>query len=272
MPVARERWAHRHPAIAYFVLTYVISWTAALAVISPHLLRHQSLTRLDGILMFPAMLLGPPIASAALTRMLEGRTGLRNLYARMRHIAVAPQWWLTLLIPPALVLGILLCLRSFASPIFKPGFFINGIGFGLLAGFVEEIGWTGFAYPNMARRGHPFRSAVVLGLLWGLWHLPVIDFLGTASPHGSAWPQFAAAFVIAMTGLRILIAWLYLGTRSIPMAQLMHAASTSSLVIFSPAGVTAGQEAFWYALYAAALWSVAFVVYLSYRGRAKYNL
>jgi hypothetical protein len=38
--------------------------------------------------------------------------------------------------------------------------------------------------------------------------------------------------------------------------QLMHACSTGSLVIFSPPGVSASQEAFWYAVYAAALWLV----------------
>lgn len=267
--LTQERWAHRHPVVAYFLLTYAISWTAALVVISPHLLRHQSLTRLDGILMFPAMLLGPPIASAMLTRLLDGKAGLRTLYARMRRMAFASRWWAALVIPPALVLGILFCLMSFDSSVYRPGLFIGGIGFGLVAGFIEEIGWTGFAYPHMARGGHPFRSAAVLGLLWGLWHLPVINFLGTASPHGSAWPEFAAAFIIAMAGLRILIAWLYLATRSIPIAQLMHAASTSSLVIFSPAGVSPGQEAFWYALYAAALWLAALMVYRSFRGRPK---
>lgn len=211
--------------------------------------------------MFPAMLLGPPIASFALTRALEGGSGLHDLFARMRHVRFPIKWWFALLIPPALVLGILLVLRTFDSAKFTPGFFAQGIFFGLVAGFIEEIGWTGFAYPRMARNGHPFQAAMLLGLLWGLWHLPVINFLGTASPHGSAWPQFALAFIAAMAGLRILIAWLYLATRSIPIAQLTHAASTASLAIFSPFRVSAGQEAFWYALYAVALWCVAWALH-----------
>lgn len=260
--VTSQPWISRHPVAAYFALTYFISWSAALAVVAPHLLRHQHLTKLDGILMFPAMLLGPPIASIALTRALDGKTGMRDLFARMCHIRIAPRWWVALLIPPALVFAVLFALKAFDSSVFTPGFFPAGILFGCLAGFVEEIGWTGFAYPRMARSGHPFRTAAILGVLWGLWHLPVIDFLGTASPHGSAWPEFAAAFIAAMAGLRILIAWLYLSTRSIPIAQLLHAASTGSLAMFSPAMVTAGQEAFWYALYAAALWSNAFIIYL----------
>ena len=266
-PSATENWIRRHPVAGYFLLTYAISWAAALVVVAPHLLRHQHLTKLDGILMFPAMLLGPPIASIALTRALDGRSGLRDLFARMRRVRIAVRWWCALLIPPALVLGILFALYAFDSAVFRPGLFITGIVFGLLAGFVEEIGWTGFAYPRMARAGHPFRAAIILGVLWGLWHLPVIDFLGAASPHGSKWPEFAAAFIFAMTGLRILIAWLYLATRSIPIAQLMHAASTASLAMFSPSKLSPGQEAFWYALYASALWVVALTVRSGLRRR-----
>lgn len=258
-----DHWIRRHPVAAYFLLTYAISWTAALAVIAPHLLKHQAIPKLDGILMFPAMLLGPPVVSIVLTRALDGQSGLHDLFARMLRIRIAARWWCALLIPPALVFGVLFALRGFDSAIFTPGFFAKGIFFGLIAGTIEEIGWTGFAYPRMVRNGHPFRAAILLGALWGLWHLPVIDFLGTASPHRSAWPEFAAAFVVGMTGLRILIAWLYLATHSIPITQLMHAASTASLVMFSPLKVTAGQEAFWYALYAAALWCVALAVYAS---------
>jgi hypothetical protein len=57
-----------------------------------------------------------------------------------------------------------------------------------------------------------------------------------------------------MTAMRVLIAWTYANTKSVVVAQLLHACSTGSLVIFSPPRVTAAQEALWYAIYAAALW------------------
>ena len=99
-----------------------------------------------------------------------------------------------------------------------------------------------------------FSAAVLLGLLWGLWHAPVIDYLGTATPHGHSWFSFFLAFTATMTAMRVLIAWLYSNTKSVLLAQLMHVCSTGSLVIFSPPGVTAAQESFWYAFYAVALW------------------
>lgn len=112
----------------------------------------------------------------------------------------------------------------------------------------------GFAFPKMRERLPAFSAAVLLGLLWSLWHVPVIDYLGTATPHGRSWFPFFLAFTAAMTAMRVLVAWLYSNTGSVPLAQLMHVCSTGSLVIFSPPGVTAAQEVFWYALYAAALW------------------
>ena len=103
-------------------------------------------------------------------------------------------------------------------------------------------------------------GALLLGLLWGVWHLPVVDSLGAASPHGPALPAFFASFVAVMTGLRVLIAWVYGNTGSVLMAQLLHASSTGFLVVLSAPRVTPAQEALWYLGYAVVLWAVVALV------------
>jgi membrane protease YdiL (CAAX protease family) len=35
----------------------------------------------------------------------------------------------------------------------------------------EEFGWRGFAYPRMAERHGPVLGSLMLGAVWGLWHL-----------------------------------------------------------------------------------------------------
>jgi hypothetical protein len=75
--------------------------------------------------------------------------------------------------------------------------------------------------------------------------------------------HFFVAFTAAMTAMRVLISWLYTHTKSIPLAQLMHACSTGSLVVFSPPAATASQEAFWYASYAVAIWLLIAALLLS---------
>jgi membrane protease YdiL (CAAX protease family) len=165
-----------------------------------------------------------------------------------------------LLIPPCAILAVLSALSLGVSSRFTPGFFVYGVAAGILAGFTEELGWTGFAYPRLRARHGWLPAALLLGVLWGVWHLPVVDSLGAASPHGRYWPEFFAAFVVALVGLRALIAWAYARTGSLRLAQLLHASSTGFLVVLSAPRVTPGEEAFWYFLYAAVLWIVVITI------------
>lgn len=250
----------RHSVTAYFAMTFAISWVGALAVAAPYLLRHERVPKFAGLLMFPAMLLGPSVTGIVLTRIVDGRSGLRNLFSRMFRARVSPRWYLVLVIPPCLILTVLLGLRTFVSPVFTPNHFLLGIAFGLPAGILEEIGWTGFALPKMRSPENALLPSVGLGLLWAAWHIPVIDYLGTATPHGAYWLRYFLAFAAAMTAMRVIIAWVYTNTNSVLLAQLLHVSSTGSLVVLSPFRATAAQEAFWYAVYALGLWVVVAIV------------
>lgn len=135
-----------------------------------------------------------------------------------------------------------------------------GILFGVPAGYLEEIGWMGYAFPKMCPHNNTLAASALLGPLCGVWHLPVIDYLGTATPHGTDWFPFFLAFTAAMTAMRVLICWIYTNVKSVLMAQLMHVSSTGSLVMFSAPRVTSQQEALWYGLYATVLWFAVGVV------------
>jgi len=251
----------RHPVTIYFVVTFAISWTGALSIAARAFMRGESLPKMTGLMMFPIMLLGPCLAGIALTGILRGANGLKELLTQMRQIRLA--WWYAgLLIPPTLILTVLLVLKTCVSPAYSPNHFFIGVAFGVIAGFVEEIGWMGFAFRELSLRHSELAAAILIGLLWGIWHLPVIDFLGTASPHGSYLIPYFLAFIAVMTAMRVLIAWLYANTKSLLLAQLMHVISTGSLVALSPPAVTARQEAMWYGMYASLLWVVVALLVL----------
>lgn len=245
--------------LPYFALTFAISWAGALILVAPRLLRGESIPKFTGLMMFPVMLLGPAISGIALTAKSAGAPGIRALFRRI----VAPfsvRWLAVLLIPPGTIAIVLAIFTLAVSPAYTPNRFLIGASFGVIAGFVEEIGWTGFAFPAMQRNRSPLRAATILGLLWSLWHLPVVDYLGAITPHGASWAAYFLAFAAVMTAMRALICWVYVNTGSLLLAQLLHASSTGSLVVLSPPRITAAQESLWYFAYAGVLWVVVAAV------------
>jgi membrane protease YdiL (CAAX protease family) len=251
----------RWPLYAFFAIAYGAS-LLALAIIGLPSLDASGGTPLAPLLVFPVMVMVVGGAGVALSAIVAGRDALRQLLRGAGRWHVRPGYYLAPLVPPACILAALLSLRAIVGPAFAPNLFPIGLAFGLIAGFLEELGWSGFAYPRLRVRVGPFRGAVVLGLLWGLWHLPVVDSLGAASPHGKALPLFFVAFVLVLTALRVLIAWVYTRTGSLLMAQCTHASSTGFLVVLGAAHVTGAQEALWYAVYGALLGVVAAAVWV----------
>jgi len=233
----------------FFVLAFAISWTGAW-------LSHPT-TKMDGLMLFPIMLLGPSLSGILLTARWEGRVGVRALFRRIfRARAGWKIWTLALFLPPIMVLITLWVLVWLVSPIYTPNHFYIGLLFGILAGVVEEIGWTGVALPALKTRFSITTAGVVLGVCWGVWHLPVIDYLGTAYPHGSWLPYYFFAFILVMTAMRVLMAWIYDATGSGLPVILMHASSTGSLAALGPSPLSAGQESLWYLVYALVIWAV----------------
>lgn len=260
-----RRYAQRHPVLLYFVLAFGIAWIGSIVAVGPKFLRNETLEFADALLMFVPMLAGPSIAGVAMTALVDGRAGLRDLLARMGKWRVGGRWYaVAIFLPPVLILGVLFTLSTWFSPAFAPSFFAMGIGIGLLAGFFEEIGWTGYAYPRMEERYGALAAAVYLGLLWSSWHV-VADYLGTSDTLGAYWfPHFLAFMTISMTAMRVLISWVYCNTGSVLLAQVMHASSTGFLAVFGPANLSPADDTQWYAVYGAVLWLAVVAVLARY--------
>jgi membrane protease YdiL (CAAX protease family) len=254
----------RHSVLAYFILAFAISWTLVFEVAWPKFSRGQPLGFNEALLMFLPTLAGPSIASIALTGLVDGREGLRDLFCRIGRWRVGWRWYSPVLIFPVLILAVQLCLAGLRSPDFLPYFFPMGIVIGLFAGFFEEIGWMGFAFPRMQLRQSALAAAVLLGVLHSVWHI-VPDYLGASVARGAYWLPHFAMFALAMTAMRVILAWTYVNTKSVLISQLMHASSTGFLSILVPLSLSPQDDTLLYAVYGIVLWAVVAVIVTNYR-------
>ena len=102
-----------------------------------------------------------------------------------------------------------------------------------MATFGEEFGWRGYLQPRLEHLG-PLRSLVVVGLIWGVWHVPVIA-------QGHNYPGYpvvgSVAMVVFCVLLSIIFGWLFRASRSVLAPTLAHASLNSpaaSLIVFAP--------------------------------------
>jgi membrane protease YdiL (CAAX protease family) len=259
----------RHPLLAYFGLTFGITWAGTLLVVWPTGIpgRESVVAQLLPPVAL-AMLAGPSVASLVLTGAIERRTGLRALLTRFGHWRLGG-WYAVALLAPALLAATLGTL-ALVSPAFVPGIVVASgkagvVAFalvaGLAAGLVEEIGWTGFALPRLLRRYGTLTAGVLLGAIWAVWHL-LADYWGTAIEYGDLWLPYFLEWIVALTAYRVLIAWVYSHTGSLLLAQLMHATFTGGQALLEPAAASATERLLWYGAFAVALWIVVAGVFV----------
>jgi uncharacterized protein len=165
----------RHPLLTFFGLALAISWVGILLVIGgPGAIpgASEQVERLSLFVML-VWLAGPSIAGVLLTAFVEGRVGLAELRSRLLRWRVGAHWYaVALLTAPPLFMAVLLPL-ALLSPAFLPGILttsdkapllLMGIAYGLIGGgFLEELGWTGFAVPRLRLRYGALTTALIVG-------------------------------------------------------------------------------------------------------------
>lgn len=88
----------------------------------------------------------------------------------------------------------------------------------------EELGWRGWLLPALQKTFSPLLSLLVLGTVWGLWHLPLYFNGGYDEP-----PHLVLAKVVLCCFLSILFTWFYNRTHgNVFVAILLHTAINSS--------------------------------------------
>ena len=234
----------RYPLAAGIILMFALTWPIDLAYGG----------RLPFRVPFALYLFlgwGIVVATLFMTWVTAGRAGVVVLLRRFLIWRVGWRWYAVALgLYPALFLGALglnavrtgapvafdqtLAVRFFGQ---SAGLLLFVVPFFLFEAIAngEEIGWRGFVLPRVLARHSALVAALIVGVIWGAWHLPkyVNPFDGVA---------FGLVMVRA-AGDSVLFTWLYNNTRgSLLLAVLFHAAGNTAGFFLLPAPDVAGRE------------------------------
>jgi membrane protease YdiL (CAAX protease family) len=266
----------RHPLLSYFALTFAITWGLFVLAVGPGGIpatKEEFTTLPLGAIL--AVLVGPSVSGILLTGLVHGREGFRDLLTRMRRWRVGTRWYALALLTAPLVFTAVLIPLSLISPVFRLGIFASeakvsfvlmNIVVALIVGIFEELGWTGFAVPTLLRlRYSVLATGLIVGVLWGAWHLLFQDIWASVAISGGLPPAlFAVVWGLTLLAgqlpaYRVLMVWVYERTNgSLLLAMLMHASYAASTFIINPLagpGAMSGSSLLTYDLVlAAAMW------------------
>jgi CAAX protease family protein len=234
----------RHPLVAFFVLAYALTWPLIpLVSVSP-------------LLGFPA-LFGPALAAVIVAAVTNGVPGVEDLLGRLARWRVGARWYAVALgLPVVLALsagGLNLLLGAHISLDFGGLSALNFVVFVLIVG--EELGWRGYALPRLLAERSALAASLILGALWGAWHLPTF-FVSGAPQYGLPF----SAFALLTIAYSVVIGWVYVHTGgSVLIAILLHGAINLSQGFFL--GQVNPAKEYWLlaAVYGAAALALALV-------------
>jgi membrane protease YdiL (CAAX protease family) len=199
---------------------------------------------------------GPALAAVVLVRRQAGWDGVKQLLGRLLHWRIGPAWYALVVVSPVafLLVGIAVhvavggqapnlvdppLLRDVAegaAPVLFLVVILVQQGLVLIG---EEVGWRGYALPALQARHSAMVASLVLGLVWGLWHLPLI--LTPAARSGVA-DVPVVLFLLDIVASSVFYAWVYNNTRGSLFAVTLLHTMTNTAVVFLPVTSIAGTD------------------------------
>jgi len=216
------RWIKNHDLLTYFILAFMFTYMAwSVTLLIPAQADPNTKAEFAKIFQFLGMW-GPALAGILTTAVTRGKPGLKDLFRRLLQWRVSFKWYLLILF----LWPLLTILADFLyAQITHQSVRFQGIGWSQTINWLddalftvfwasEEIGWRGFALPRLLNRWNALVSSLILGTVWGLWHLPLF-FMGNTPP---------VTLLIFTLSVSILMTWMMNNNQgSLFLAVFFHA-------------------------------------------------
>jgi len=164
----------------------------------------------------------PAISAIVLVLWYGGLPGLRRYLSRLLLWRAPAGWYLLLLVglPAVYYLAALIGGTLTREALVQPPLsqLLPLVGFMLILGPMEELGWRGYATPLLQRVMAPVWAGLAIGLVWALWHVPAFFLSGTPQSGWDVMP-----FLMGATAASVILTGFFNAARgSILVAILFH--------------------------------------------------
>ncbi|HZW02648.1 MAG TPA: CPBP family intramembrane glutamic endopeptidase [Anaerolineaceae bacterium] len=216
-------WVKKQPLVAFYLLAFAITWLGWV----PQALHSRGLFPFDSIVFYILDGTGPLLALFIVTAILKGKADFGELFLPLLQWRVSWVWYVVAFLGfPALWLAALAWRGELATGMgyLQPSFaMLQTFVIAFVAAIPEEMTWRGFTQPRLQTRYTALVASLIIGVLWGLWHLPLLLNLDSVM---STYPL--PAFFAASVALNVVYVWIFNSTRgSLLIITLFHAVSNT---------------------------------------------
>ena len=216
----------KHPVAWFYLLAFSLSWLGMISVV---LVSRGIAPFYRPYFLFLSIFyaIGPALAAVIVSQVAHGKTGIRGLLKGLSRWRFGPVWYIVAVLGPAVLLlaaQLITKLLGFSATIAMPQgdlslYAILAFAINFLANTCEEIGWRGFALPRLQKRYNAVLATLIVGMLWALWHLPLIFLVGQPM---AAYPFLWFIIIVADA---FIYTWIYNSTKgSILLVAIFHGA------------------------------------------------
>jgi membrane protease YdiL (CAAX protease family) len=189
--------------VPFLLITFGIAWT----ILGLFIFLPEKMTGIFGELsgdhpLFFLAVYAPAIAAFVIILNKAGVSGLELYLSRLLIWRSSLSWYafLFLGIPLIFIVGSFIKGNLFTDPFpFSTlSAFLLAAFFAIIKGPVEEFGWRGLALPLLQRKLTPIWAGLILGIIWGIWHLPAFLMSGTQQSEWSFAPFFIGCVALSI--------------------------------------------------------------------------
>lgn len=200
--------ANRYPIplmslVPFLLMTFGVAW----GIFAPFILLPEPIVAVFGEVsgrhpLFILAVYAPAIAAFTVITYHSGVRGLRRYLTRLLLWRCSLVWYAFLLVGIPLLFfgGAALKGNLFTEPFPFTSFqsLILALAITMVIGPIEEFGWRGLALPLLQRRFAPMWAGLILGVIWGFWHLPAFLLSGTPQSAWSFTPFLVGSVAISL--------------------------------------------------------------------------